>query len=441
MRDALARARATSGYEPLSPVDRERLLGLVGKHGSAALNGLYKSIAADPDLLAKVSAPLDDIERRQTAHLVGLLRDPDASEYLDRVLRIGNTHVRIGLAPESYVAGYASILGSILQSLGELSPLSGKRVARMAAELVRLAMVDMALVLSVYESGSQRKLEEQRLAMRAEIATDADKRLSGVFEQLSTQTKALGDLATTLRSEALQAEEKSSDALSVVGEARRRLEASAGAGRGFGQSLAKMSDSATGMVERVRGARTQGVQVNKTVSVLVESAAGIDNVVKLIREVAEQSNLLALNATVEAARAGDAGRGFSVVAQEVKLLASQTAKATSEIAAHVNAIQDATRRTADQIASIVDAVESMGGVVRSIADASDAQSDGVKTIVDDTGAVINAFDGLSSALESNAGSAATTLSLAENVTQTISAISRQAESMRTVVRDFFAGAA
>lgn len=70
-------------------------------------------IAAYPDLMSKVTVSLADIERRQAAHLAGLVRDPDALEYLDRVLRIGSIHVRIGLTPESYVAGYASILGSI----------------------------------------------------------------------------------------------------------------------------------------------------------------------------------------------------------------------------------------------------------------------------------------------------------------------------------------
>src|SRR6202011_146778 len=88
------------------------------------------------------------------------------------------------------------------------------------------------------------------------------------------------------------------------------------------------------------------------------TAAGekIGDVLRLIGAIASQTNLLALNATIEAARAGDAGRGFAVVASEVKELASQTAKATEEIAGQVTAIQSATG----------DCVMAIGGICQNI---------------------------------------------------------------------------
>jgi len=90
--------------------------------------------------------------------------------------------------------------------------------------------------------------------------------------------------------------------------------------------------------------------------VLSDHAQAIESILGLIRDIAGQTNLLALNATIEAARAGDAGRGFAVVAQEVKSLASQTARATDDIAAKIAAIQSATRQTVEANGAIRDIV-------------------------------------------------------------------------------------
>jgi methyl-accepting chemotaxis protein len=98
-----------------------------------------------------------------------------------------------------------------------------------------------------------------------------------------------------------------------------------------------------------------------TMNTLGESSAEIGNVIKVITSIAEQTNLLALNATIEAARAGEAGKGFAVVASEVKDLAQETARATDDISQRVQAIQTGT-------AGAVTAIEEISKVIARISE-------------------------------------------------------------------------
>ena len=115
-------------------------------------------------------------------------------------------------------------------------------------------------------------------------------------------------------------------------------------------------------------------------SSLATAAEKIGDVLRLIGAIASQTNLLALNATIEAARAGEAGRGFAVVASEVKELASQTAKATDEIAGQVAAIQSATGDCVTAIGGISDTIREISGIATTIAAAVEEQDSATREI-------------------------------------------------------------
>jgi ABC-type iron transport system FetAB ATPase subunit len=113
--------------------------------------------------------------------------------------------------------------------------------------------------------------------------------------------------------------------------------------------------------EAVRDARA----VDERIAALQQASESITEMVRLISAISQQSRFLALNAYVEAARAGDVGRGFAVVADEVKQLASRTAQAAEDIGAQIEAVQSETRQA-------VSAIQRISGTLGSIAEAQDA---------------------------------------------------------------------
>lgn len=134
--------------------------------------------------------------------------------------------------------------------------------------------------------------------------------------------------------------------------------------------IARNAEKAAGAVA---SAVTLAEASNQQIDTLGSSAAEIGSVIEVIEDIAEQTNLLALNATIEAARAGDAGKGFAVVATEVKELAKQTADATDDIRARIEAIQESTGVAVESIGRIGSAIKDVKDVSQTIASAVEEQ--------------------------------------------------------------------
>src|SRR5215212_8639095 len=141
----------------------------------------------------------------------------------------------------------------------------------------------------------------------------------------------------------------------------------------FSHATDKFTQSAHGIGSQVRDAGKLADQASDAareasanVDRLRESSAAIGNVVNLIAQIARQTTLLALNSTIEAARAGDAGRGFAVVATEVKALAVQTQNATEEISKKIDALQRDAAGSVDAVHRISQAIEAIRPVFENV---------------------------------------------------------------------------
>lgn len=139
-------------------------------------------------------------------------------------------------------------------------------------------------------------------------------------------------------------------------------------------SVQEIANSATQAVTVAREAVTAAATASDRVSQLDMSSQEIGVVVKLITSIAEQTNLLALNATIEAARAGEAGKGFAVVASEVKELARETADATQRITQMIGTLQEDSAHVTTALTAITDLIHQISDAQTSIAGAVEEQS-------------------------------------------------------------------
>ena len=173
-----------------------------------------------------------------------------------------------------------------------------------------------------------------------------------------------------------------------------------------------------------------------TMSALGRSSQEIGAVIKVITSIAEQTNLLALNATIEAARAGEAGKGFAVVASEVKELARDTAKATEEIGSRIESMQDDTQRAVAAIAKIGEVIEQIDSLQTKIAAAVEEQSVTTSEIGRNISEATTGTSEIAENIVQVAQAAQSTAEGASNTQVSSQELSRMAQALQQLVEEY-----
>ena len=307
----------------------------------------------------------------------------------------------------------------------------------------------MAKALQVFRSNAERMAqlrdaqeEQERAAVerrRAELRDLADRfeqSVLAVVDRVTAAARELSQSSGMLIRTAEQTTEQTAQVARQAEESADNVATVASASEELASSISEIAQQAARSANVAQQAERRSRETSQTVHALSEAAQRIGQVITLINTIAEQTNLLALNATIEAARAGEAGRGFAVVASEVKSLAGQTARATEEIGAQIQQIQAATAGAVDAIHTIGTTIEEVSAIASSIAAAVEEQRSVVDEIGRSSGAVAESTQAVNRNINGVQSGAQTTVSAAEQSRAAAEALDLQAQKLEQEVAAF-----
>lgn len=215
--------------------------------------------------------------------------------------------------------------------------------------------------------------KDKKIAMN-NLANDFDQRTAGIIKSLAAAATEMQATAAQMTSVSSNTAHASQIVASAATEADSNVQTVAAATEELSASSSEIARQISSVAEKSSRASTEAVKTNQQVIELNTLADSIGEVVGAIKDIAEQTNLLALNATIEAARAGEAGKGFAVVADEVKKLATETASKTIQIDERVNRIQSAIRSTVEAVERIISDVNDIDHSTATVASAVEEQN-------------------------------------------------------------------
>jgi len=258
--------------------------------------------------------------------------------------------------------------GDLLQRMNSESPDELGDMARQfdaLLERMRLTIASVA-TLSMQSHDESAKL--------AQIARHSDKLAGEQAMEVETISAAVHELATTARNVADNTSLAETSAVEIS------------------QQVQSMQDMINRLRKQQVSLATESERAQQELASLTKASDDIARVMEVINAVAEQTNLLALNAAIEAARAGEAGRGFAVVADEVRALASRTQKSTEDIAHLLRSLHDGVEAVGGVIVTQAEQSQQSLSAVEEVSGMSDTVSQAVENITSQNAQVASAAE-------------------------------------------------
>jgi methyl-accepting chemotaxis protein len=277
-------------------------------------------------------------------------------------------------------------------------------------------------------------------AIRAKVEELASE-LAGTTSRLGAMTKRMSEMSEAMIVAARKAQEGSSLAKTASFDTSSNVSSVATASEQLLESIEEINRQVVESTSVVNRAVAETQESSAGMARLSAAARRVGDVVDLISRIAAQTNLLALNATIEAARAGEAGRGFAVVAQEVKTLATQTARATQDIAEQIAEMQAATSVSVAAIETIKQKIGEVEHISSMIASAVHEQGASTHEIARNVRSAASGANAMNTHVENVADAVAVTGDSVDAVVSLAYELDQLASRLRNTASDFGASLA
>lgn len=292
--------------------------------------------------------------------------------------------IAIGLSLLALLVIFAVIRLSVVKPIGTLTGAMGRLAEDDTSADV--AMVDrtdelgaMARAVAQFKIGIEKRLSleadtraenarrEETLAAMQALARRFDGEIKQALGEMQNRTGILREASGVMGKAASTSGDRSNSVVELATIAAGNAQSISAAVEELSASIGEIGRQVDGAAESAETAAKDGAAAAEIVTGLTRTADSVAGILNIIRDIAENTNLLALNATIEAARAGEAGKGFAVVANEVKSLATRSARATEEIRAQIQAVQEISGSAASSISEIVGKLDAIHAAAAGIA--------------------------------------------------------------------------
>ncbi|MCT2346402.1 globin-coupled sensor protein [Niallia taxi] len=326
------------GLTPEDLIQIKRMHPFVLQHIDAIVDRFYKNLENEPSLLRIINdnSSIERLKKTLRTHICEMFAGEVNSQFIEKRIRIAHVHVRIGLQTKWYMCAFQDLLLSLLAIIEEHFPNKESHMPMIRA-VSKILNLEQQLVLEAYDAESARIKEaaEKDKSLIRHSVTEASQNLASISEETNQSFQSL----ITQSNDIIVFAKKGADLA-------RLAEGKALQGK---QQINSQADNMININQKVN-------DISKDVHALLSITNQMAEIINIVKGIADQTNLLSLNAAIEAAKAGEHGLGFAVVAGEVRKLSDDTKKSVANVAALIQNTNGQTEKLTASLDEIMDEI-------------------------------------------------------------------------------------